>query len=145
LERLMLASAQEQIPQNQLAHNQLAQNQLPQGELAQNLHDTNRRLRFWLDSLVPEQATAGAATPQQMAGLLSELLRAGEWLRAGLPQERDSELETELGNYRRNVERLRELLPFIQRVLLREKARLETERARVECAAEWARGSRRTL
>jgi hypothetical protein len=131
----MPASAQEQIPQNQLAQNQLAQ----------NLHETNHRLRFWLDSLVPEQAPPGAATPQQMAGLLSELLRAGEWLRAGLPREKGPELETELGNYRRNVERLRELLPFIQALLLREKARLEAERARVECAAEWARGSRSTL
>ncbi len=136
----MLAPAQEQIPQTQLAQSQLTQNQL-----AQNLHDTNHRLRFWLDSLVPDQAPPGGATPQQMAGLLSELLRAGEWLRAGLPQERDPELEAELGNYRRNVERLRELLPFIHALLLREKARLETERARVECAAEWARGSRRTL
>jgi hypothetical protein len=128
-----------------LAQNQLAQNQLAQNQLARNLHDTNRRLRFWLDSLIPDQAPPGVATPRQMTGLLSELLRAGEWLRAGLPQERDPELEMELGNYRSNVERLRELLPFIQRLLLREKARLETERARVECAAEWARGSRRTL
>ncbi len=136
---------QDQSIQNQPARDKSAPGQLAQNKLAQNLHETNRRLRFWLDSLVPDRARPGAATPQQMAGLLSELLRAGEWLRAGLPREKGPELETELGNYRRNVERLRELLPFIQALLLREKARLETERARVECAAEWARGSRSTL
>ena len=131
----MLAFAQEQLPQNQLA----------QDQLARNLRETNRRLRFWLDSLARDQAPPGAATPQQTAGLLSELLRAGEWLRAGVPQEKDPELETELGNYRRNVKRLRELLPFIQELLLQEKTRLDAAHARPERAAECSQGSRRTL
>jgi predicted nucleic acid-binding Zn-ribbon protein len=76
--------------------------------------------------------------------LLSELLRAGEWLRAR-PEHRDAELEHELSEYRKQVERLRSLLPFIHRALLRERARLEQERERVQAAAEWARGSRQTL
>lgn len=136
-----------------------------QNQLAQNLHETNQRLRFWLETLFPHEAPPAAATAPQMAGLLSELLRAGEWLRSGLPQsgmsqaglqpaglmqagltqETDPELEAELGTYRQNVERLRELLPSIQRVLLREKARLEAERAQIQAATEWAAGSRRTL
>ena len=122
--------------------------------LATDLHDTNSRLSFWLDSLnrdrsqkdqtQPDREQTGAATPQQMAGLLSELMRAGEWLRA-LPREKNPALEQELSVYRKNVERLRELLPSIQQALLAQRARLEQERARVESAAEWARSSRQTL
>jgi ABC-type nitrate/sulfonate/bicarbonate transport system substrate-binding protein len=116
--------------------------------LAQNLHETNARLGLWLDSLVVDSAGAApqarAATPQQMAGLLSELMRAGEWLR-DLPVAKDEAVEQELSVYRKNVERLRDLLPAIHGALLRERVRLEQERARVESAAEWARGSRQTL
>jgi|ERR1700682_2151964 hypothetical protein len=113
--------------------------------LTQNLHQTNDRLRFWLDSLAPEHAQPAPATPEQMAGFLSELLRAGEWLRSGLPQGKNPDLQTELCEYRMNVERLRELLPSIHRQLLSERSRLEAARAQVESAGEWARVSRQTL
>ena len=120
----------------------------PPDRLVHDLHEANSRLCFWLESLAPGDASPSAevhaATPQQMTGLLSELMRAGEWLR-GLPPEKDPALEHELSDYRRNVERLRELLPLIHRTLLQERARLEQQRARVESAAEWARRSRQTL
>lgn len=113
--------------------------------LTQDLRETNSRLCSCLDSLAPNHTQPSApATPQQMAGLLSELMRAGQWLRA-LPADEDPALERELANYRKNVERLRDLLPTIHRALLAERARLEQERARVESAAEWARRSRQTL
>jgi hypothetical protein len=116
--------------------------------LARNLHETNARLGLWLDGLVADSAGASAqarvASPQQMAGLLSELMRAGEWLR-DLPVSRDEAVEQELTVYRKHVERLRDLLPSIHGALLRERGRLEQERARVESAAEWARGSRQIL
>jgi len=116
--------------------------------LVQELRKTNSRLGFWLGTLLPDGtqpfAQARPATPQQMAGLLSELMRAGVWLR-GLPCERGPELEQELSDYRKNVERLRQLLPAIHSILLAERARLERERARVESAAEWARRSHQTL
>jgi hypothetical protein len=112
--------------------------------LAQNLHETNSRLGLLLDSFAPDRAQPRPATPQQMASLLSELMRAGEWLR-GMPSGKDAAVETELCEYRKNVERLRELLPSIQTALLGERARLEQERARVESAAAWARSSRQTL
>jgi len=64
---------------------------------AQHLHETNHRLKYWLEGLLPVQSEIPVATPEQMAGLLSELLRAGEWLRASLPRERNPELEAELG------------------------------------------------
>ena len=115
---------------------------------AQNLHETNSRLCLWLESLAPDPTRPSAAdhavTPQFMAQLLAELMRVGEWLRE-LPADKDSALEHELSDYRKNVERLRELLPLIHSALLRDRARLEQERARVKSAAEWARRSRQTL
>jgi len=111
--------------------------------LAESLQETNARLGSLLDSLIPDGAQPRAATPQQMAGLLSELMRAGQWLQ-GLPPQRDPGVEVELARYRRNVERLRALLPSIHSTLLRDRARLEQERARVESAAAWARRSRQT-
>ena len=121
---------------------------LPCFELTESFHQTNGRLRFWLDSLSPAPAETAtevrAATPQLMAGLLSELMRAGQWLRT-LPAEKDADLEVELSEYRKNVERLRTYLPAIYSALLRERARLEQERARVQSAAEWASRSRQTL
>ena len=116
-------------------------------ELTESFHQTNGRLRFWLDGLIPAGEpfpAVRAATPQQMAGLLSELMRAGQWLRT-LPGEKDVELELELSEYRQNVERLRDYLPSIHDALLRERARLEQERSRVQSAAEWAFRSRQTL
>jgi len=111
-----------------------------------NLRETNRRLRFLLDSLMPKCGYPAPA-PEHMAGLLSELLRAGAELRSEpLPAPgQDPELDHEIENYRRGVEQLRELLPFIHRQLLGERARLEAQRSRVQSAAEWARASRQTL
>jgi hypothetical protein len=118
---------------------------------SQNLRDTNRRLLHWFNSMVDASGRTAVATPEQMSAMLSELLRVGEGLRGKpLPghddlQNDDPELEIELNRYRRNVERLRELLPAIHRELLAERARLEVQRARVRAAAEWARASRQTL
>ncbi len=113
---------------------------------AEDLHETNRRLRVWLDSLLPAAADGPplVASPHQMNGLLSELMRAGMWFRAW-PERRDAELEPEVKEYRRQVERLQALLPAIHATLLAERARLEQERDRVQSAAEWARASRQTL
>ena len=113
-----------------------------------NLHEINGRLRVVLDSLTSDPAhpnlSPRAATPQQMSGLLSELMRAGQWLRT-LPSHRGPALEQELITYRKNTEHLRAVLPSIHNTLLRERARLEQERARVQSATAWATGSRQTL
>ncbi len=122
--------------------------------LSQSLRETNHRLSFWLDSMVAARGQPALATPEHMAALLSELLRAGAELRAKpLTPGKDNpelsaldpELERELAEYRRHVERLRQLLPSIHTQLLAERARLEAQRARVRSAAEWARASRQTL
>jgi ABC-type nitrate/sulfonate/bicarbonate transport system substrate-binding protein len=116
--------------------------------LVRNLQESTRRLSRWLDGLQPRSCSSGneanAATPEQMSGLLSELLQAGEWLRSR-PTQADAALESEVAEYRKQVVRLRELLPSIHAALLRERAALERERERVKSAGEWARVSRQTL
>jgi hypothetical protein len=120
--------------------------------LAIKLRETNSRLGSCLNNMMLQQAQTERHSapqtrtliPQQMAGLLAELMRAGQWLRQ-LPRDREPEVEEELNEYRRHVERVRDLLPLMQAALLQERARLEQERARVFSAAEWARRSRQTL
>ena len=119
----------------------------PSPDLTHGFQETNRRLRFWLDSLAPSNdpnARPRPATPQQMSGLLSELMQAGSTLRS-LPENKDAELQKELNDYRGLVERLRDLMPAIHEGLLRERARLEGERNRLVSASQWAEASRQTL
>ncbi len=117
-------------------------------QIAHDLRATNQRLCDSLDHLSPASSVGPAqqrpASPEEISALLSELMRAGEWLRA-LPEETDAELEHELSLYRKQVERLRDLLPTIHRILLRERGRLEQERERVTLASEWARASQQIL
>ncbi len=109
------------------------------------LHDTNRRLSFCLDNISAKHQ-AEVVTPAQMSTLLSDLLAAGAGLREqGLPADNDRELESELAEYRRQIERLRDLLPSIHRALLAERARVEAQRTRLQSASEWMRTSRQTL
>ena len=116
--------------------------------LTLDLRATNSRLRDCLDRLdsgpMPSHAPEPIAGPQEMAALLSELMRAGQRLRL-LPAEKDAALELELAEYRRHVERLRDLLPAIHDALQQQRTRLERERSRVHAAMEWARRSRQTL
>ena len=117
----------------------------------QIMRDTNQRLRLCLDRIASKpEATV---TPDQMGALLSELLAAGAGLRAQTSpavqdddeRERNGELDYELAEYRRQVERLRDLLPSIHRTLLAERARIEAHRFRLHSAGEWVRTSRQTL
>jgi hypothetical protein len=113
----------------------------------ESFRETNRRLSFLLDSMPAKPEASAVATPEDMAALLAELLRAGTELRAEpLPAKgSEPELDKELREYRRHVERLRQLLPSVHRQLLGERARIEAQRSRVRSAAEWARASRQTL
>jgi hypothetical protein len=113
----------------------------------QTLREANHRLPEWLEVVVARHEQAAVATPEQMSALLTELLKAGEGLRSEpIPEQGvDPELDDELDQYRRNVERLKRMLPAIHSQLLLERARLEFQRAHVQAAAEWARASRRTL
>jgi hypothetical protein len=143
-----MESLMPEINSNPPVQTLLTQNPLTQNPLAQNLRETNTRLGFWLDRMINHETRERRAPrnliPQQMAALLSELMRAGQWLRE-LPRDREPEIEQELNRYCKNVERVRDLLPSMQAALLEERARLEQERARVRSAVEWARRSRQTL
>lgn len=116
--------------------------------VAVELRETNRRLRCCLEGLCASskagEYTARAPTPDEISALLSELLRAGEWLRRR-PAAPDPALEFELTQYREQVERLRTMLPLMHRALLQERARLEQEGQRLNAAAHWAHVSRQTL
>lgn len=114
---------------------------------AESLRDTNGRLVFWLDSLCADPGQPVTATPEHMAGLLSELLRVGADLRSEpiFAKGVDLELDAELQKYRQLVERLRDLLPAIHSQLLSEQSRLELQRAGVRSAAQWFRAARQTL
>jgi len=115
-------------------------------QISQDLHEASDTIRRVLHELLPpaSESTPLAATPQQMSTLLSELMRAGQRLHA-LPAKRDANLEQEICDYRREVERLRSFLPAIQKSLLVERARLERERERLNGAAAWAQASLQTL
>ena len=124
---------------------------LGQNQFIFELRESSRRLRRWVELLVSSSesrselafSASPVPTPDQMSGVLSELLRAGEYLRSR-PREGNPELENELADYRHQLVRLRDHLPLIHRSLLNERARLEHERERVQAAAEWARASRVT-
>ena len=113
-------------------------------DFANELHETNERLSAWLSSLSPAGSSVRPATPEQMNGILSELMRVGQFLRAA-QHETDSTLQQELGIYRKHVEQLRALMPSIHQALLNERARIEQERQRINSASEWVRASRQTL
>jgi len=116
-------------------------------QLAQDLEETNSRLRTLLDRLLPSPAPAGVrpvVTSEQMAELLSVLMRAGAWLKES-PRDGDPALVRARARYRVLVERLRSLLPLIHQALLSERARLEGERLRVATAEQWVRRSRETF
>lgn len=128
-------------PPTQDLRERLSQNQ-SEDQLIENLRQTNRLLRFWLEGLAPDKAPP---VPQIVSQLLSELLRVGQWLQAGLPEERGPCLQAEVREYRRNLSQLRDHMPAIHSHLLRERARLEAERTRIESSAQWAHASRQTL
>jgi hypothetical protein len=113
--------------------------------IAEGLQETNRRLAALLEAIAPGGVEPIAATPEQLAGFLSELLQAGEWLRHRPAPGTDPPLDEELAEYRRHMERLQGLLPALQSHLLAERARLEAERAQLEAAAAWASAGKKTI
>lgn len=125
--------------------------------LLQNFRDTNSRLKLWLDEISARCGQPVVVTPENMAALLSELLRTGEALRAAPDSARGNDLawidpalidpafQAELATYRRHVERLRDLMPSIHSHLLAERNHIEIQRARLRSAVQWSRASRQTL
>lgn len=117
-----------------------------QASTAESLRLINGKLRAVLSGWESEPAESGAVTPQVFTGLLAELQRAAKLLR-GIPPNAapDPQLEEEIVDYRRNVQRLEKTLPAIQERLLTEKARLESARAHLAAAAAWVDARKKTL
>ncbi len=107
----------------------------------QALEDANRKLDLLLEVLRPAQESF-SVSPEHMAAVLGELLRVGEWLRAGLAHNAEGHLAEELERYRLHLEQLRHLLPSLHAQLLTERSRLQAERAHLEATAAWTRSAR---
>jgi hypothetical protein len=107
------------------------------------LRIANGNLRVRLARLLPESATL---EPQDLSGLLTDLLGAADCLRS-VPRESvpHAELEKARCEYRSIVEQLGQTLPQVQGRLLTEKARLEIARAHVAATAAWAQASQKSL
>jgi len=111
--------------------------------ILEGLQGANRRLRLVLEA-IEDTGPAIRVTPEQLAALLEELLRVGEWLRSGAIRDPGPAVARELDEYRKHMERLRRLMPSVQACLLTERARLEADRAHLKAAAAWAGGSQST-
>jgi hypothetical protein len=111
------------------------------------LREATSHLRAALDALLASAqpgTVSRVVTPQQISTLLSELTRAGQWLRT-IPEHPDTSIEAALVEYRTQVERLRAFLPAIHSALLQERERLAQQRERVNAAKQWIQASRQTL
>ncbi len=105
---------------------------------AQAIADANRKLDLLLQVLRPAQESFSISA-EHMAAVLAEVLRVGEWLRAGLAHNAEGRMAEELERYRLHLEQLRQLLPSVHAQLLTERSRLQAERAHLDAAAAWAR------
>jgi hypothetical protein len=105
----------------------------------QALEAANRKLDFLLAVLRPAPAPF-SLRPEDMAAVLAEVLRVGEWLRGAPARPEAGPMTEELAQYRQHLEQLQQVLPSVHAQLLVERSRLEAERAHLETAAAWAAG-----
>jgi hypothetical protein len=105
------------------------------------LRAVNENLRSALVRLRPEQTQCSSIKPEELSALVAELRRAAECVRTPQAQ---SEATAAL-EYRRNLDRLRQILPGLHLRLLAEKSQLEAARTQVAAADAWACASKKTL
>ena len=110
------------------------------GISTQALEDANRKLDALLKILRPAQESFSVSV-EHMAAVMAELLRVGDWMRAGLAQNAEGAVAQELDRYRLHLEDLKHLLPGIHAHLLTERVRLKAERAHLEATAAWSRST----
>ena len=113
-------------------------------EVLEPLNRANRNLGRLLDLLEADPSVRRGIAPDDLAVILTELLRVGEWLHGGSIPKNNPEVARALAQYRASLDRLRSLMPFLHTQLLTERARLETERSHLEAASAWAGTSRQT-
>jgi hypothetical protein len=112
-------------------------------EFLQILRHANRNLAEVLN-LLGSGASAIPITADDLARVLTELLRVGEVLQNKPLPEAHPELAAEIRKYRSQLEQLRALMPSLQAQLLVERARLEAERSHLEASSAWAEVCRNT-
>ena|SRR5579863_2378451 len=110
------------------------------------LRTVNQYLRARLDRLRGGPNRPAIITPTEFTDLLKELRSAAEYLRA-LPPAIAGRADTveEIAQYRKNLEQLEKILPWVQGRLLVEKARLQTLQSHMGAAKAWAEASQTTL
>jgi hypothetical protein len=106
----------------------------------------NQYLRARLDRLRGGPDRPATISPTEFTDLLQELRSAAEHLR-GLPPAIAGSADTaaDIAEYRKNLEQLERILPWVQGRLLIEKARLQTLQSHMAAARAWAEASRTTL
>ena len=110
----------------------------------QMIQEANRKLGMLLEAMRNDSSGEAPLTTQNLAAVLAEVLRVGEWMGIRAVAESDRDLQLELDAYCQKLHQLREAMSRIHARLLTERARLETERAHLETATAWARGARTT-
>jgi hypothetical protein len=106
----------------------------------ETLQQVNASLRSALVRLRPERTHCSTIKPQDFSDILNGLLRAAQCLRHPPRQtEAAAALQKEALEYRSNLEKLKHFLLDVHMRLLAERSRLETARAHVISAADWAR------
>ena len=110
-------------------------------ELLTVLCHANRNLGATINLLGAE---VGIPTADDLATVLTELLRVGEALQRHPQLEHDAEVVQQIRLYRYHLEQLRERMPSLQAQLLVERARLEAERSHLASSSAWAEVCRGT-
>jgi hypothetical protein len=117
-----------------------------QNIILQRLVALNRKLRGRLERLRGAPDRPAIVAPTEFTDLLRELGDGSDCCR-GLSADvsADAELANEISAWRKNVEELGKLLPWVQGRLLVEKARLQALQAHITAAESWAEASRGIL
>ncbi len=113
-------------------------------EWLQRLRQANYTLSTVIALLNVPAGSGIGITPEHLAGVLTELLRVGEWLQKETAPQCDPEIAAAVQQYRQWLQQLQSLLPALHARLLTERARLEAERSHLETASAWAAGSHNT-
>jgi hypothetical protein len=112
----------------------------------ETLRLTNGRVRDLMTRLHPTASDPALVNLQDFYDLMGELARDAQWLRGVSPASMlETEMAREVSTYRSSMEQLQKMLPTIERHLLQEKARLESEHSHLKAAADWADASKKTL
>lgn len=111
-----------------------------------SLRAANQYLRARLDRLRVEPGRPAIIMPGEFTDLLHELQSAAPCLRSlSSTVAISAETADEIAEYRKSLEQLEKILPWVQGRLLVEKARIQTLQSHMTAAKAWADASQKTL